>query len=245
MASVACFFTVPNCRDNPDMKDGLEITVEKVYLASIVSGVPGLKRDHITASGTGLMDDSTPNFGPAEPNGEELAYFYIYSGGQVAFTVNFTDGLPSSPEYASYKYLVDPFVGDDTYEEFNGFHKYNDGVISYSADCSVTKVLLFDNPNSAETFSEAASEAAENNAMLVLTGEMTVNDESEVSLEGSKVLFSDKFTLNLNHDLVFEGEGFVYKAPKCTINRSDECIILFDAYADPVGFQETEYDILD
>ena len=185
---VACFFTVPNCRDNPDMKDGLEITVEKVYLASIVSGVPGLKRDHITASGTGLMDDPTLSFGPAEPNGEELAYFYI---------------------------------------------------------CSVTKVLLFDNPNSAETFSEAASEAAENNAMLVLTGEMTVNDESEVSLEGSKVLFSDKFTLNLNHDLVFEGEGFVYKAPKCTINRSDECIILFDAYADPVGFQETEYDILD
>ncbi len=241
---VACSFTVPNCRDNPDMKDGLEITVEKVYLASISSGVPGLKRDHITASGTGLMDDPTLSFGPAEPNGEELAYFYIYSGGQVAFTVNFTDGLPSSPEYGSYKYVVDPFVWDDTYETFNGFHNY-DGIIIYSADCSVTKVLLVENPDSAGTISEAASEAAENNAMLVLTGEMTVNDESEVSLEDSKVLFSDKFTLNLNHDLVFEGEGFVYKAPKCTINRSDECIILFDAYADPVGFQETEYDILD
>jgi hypothetical protein len=218
-------FSVPNCRDNPDMEDGLEITIEKVYLVSIFDEEYGLPKGCITASGTGLMDDATPNFGPAEVSDSELelAHFYIYSGGQVAFTVNSTKDLPASSEYGSYKYVVDPFMGDDSYEEFNGIHEGYNVMIIESAVCTVNKVLLVDSPESSDVISGAASEAAANGAKLILTGSFTVTDStgaicpimpdtivSDIAVSPT-IYFTDQFTLTLEHDLVFnlEDDGYL------------------------------------
>ena len=56
--TVGCSFDVPNCREYPDMEDGLEITIEKVYLASIYAGDYDLPSNCITASGTSNLRKS-------------------------------------------------------------------------------------------------------------------------------------------------------------------------------------------
>ena len=248
--------TVPNCRDHPDFEDGFEFEIECVYLLNIYQEADyGVDADRIWADGAADPDDVGFNYGPASFDDEAVVNYYVFAGSSVSFSMVGT-ALPDT----DYKYLLDPYEGDNTFESFHGFHTIEDNELKHTGNCVITLVRLLNDPASSSEISTAASEAAEEGAALILTGAYSVDDistiEPSVPYSGfpPTIFFTNQFTLTLNADLCFaldlsadEGTFDVYNAGTI-INNGDYCFVKYYEDIFFFGFEEglvADFSIID
>ena len=239
-------FTVPNCRDYSDFEDGFEFEIECVYLLNIYQEADyGVTADSIRADGTADPSDVGFNYGPASFDEGAVVNYYVFAGSSVSFSMAGA-ALPDT----DYKYLLDPYEGDNTFESFHGFHTIEDNELKHTGNCVITMVRLLDNPASSSEISTAASEAAEEGAALILTGTYSVDDSSTIDPSvpysgfSPTIFFTNQFTLTLNADLCFaldlsanEGTFEIYNAGTI-INNGDYYLVKY--YEDILffGFEE-------